>query len=156
MKLASTGLEAGLHKMVAAKQGHIAQMQAHHSLQRAWGYKKLAKHTKGRIDDERDHLKSTLHYMAQREVTPKMDSVKPAIGTDVVSQLTNDLENERQCVTDLNEFLSAARTANEDSLRRMIEHVVKDDEQHIADLEQQLNIIHTAGLENYLAKASKV
>lgn len=156
MKLSSTGLEAGLHKMVSDKQAHIAQMQAHHSLQRAWGYKKLAKQTKGRIDDERDHLKSTLHYMTQRGVTPKMDRGTVSIGTDIPAQLANDLANEVRFVADLNDILSAARTAGEDSFRRMVEHVVKDNEQHVADLEAQLNLIKTMGLPNYLAKASKV
>lgn len=152
----NTGLEAGLHKMVSDKQAHIAQMQAHHTLQRAWGYRKLSKHTKGRIDEERDHLKSTLHYMAQREITPKMERGTLAIGTDVIAQLTNDLENEKQHVSELNTFIIAARHAGEDSLRRMIEHVVKDDEQHVADLERQLNLVKTMGLQNYLAKVSKV
>jgi bacterioferritin len=156
MKLASSGLEAGLHKMVADKQASIATLQAHHSLQRAWGYHRLSKQTKGRVDEERDHLKSTLHYMTQREVIPKMDRAPLAIGTDVISQLTNELTCEKNMANDLNDLLSAARTANEDSLRRMIEHCVKDDEQHIADLERQLNLIKTMGLQNYLAKASKV
>lgn len=155
MKIGS-GLEAGLHKMVADKQAGIAQLQAHHSLQRAWGYGKLSKQTKGRIDEERDHLKSTLHYMTQREVAPKMDRAGLSIGSDIPSQLSNDLTYERKMVGDLNDFLSAARTAGEDSLRRVIEHVVKDNEQHVADLEAQLNLIRTMGLQNYLAKASKV
>src|SRR6266576_2906075 len=152
MKIDS-GSEAGLHKMVADKSAHIAQMQAHHAMQRAWGYKRLAKHTKGRIDEERDHLKSTMHYMAQREITPKMGRSELSIGTDIPSQIANDLARENQHVAELNTFIIAARHAGEDSLRRMIEHVVKDDEQHVADLEAQLNLIKTMGLPNYLAKA---
>lgn len=155
MKIDS-GSEAGLHKMVADKSAHIAQMQAHHVQQRAWGYKKLAKQTKGRIDDARDHLKSTLHYMAQREVTPKMGRSDVQIGTDIPTQLANDLAYAKKHVAELNTFIIAARHAGEDSLRRMIEHVVKDDEQHVADLEAQLNLVKTMGLPNYLAKASKV
>jgi len=155
MKIDS-GSEAGLHKMVADQSGHIAQMQAHHVQQRAWGYKRLSKQTKKRIDDVRDHQKSTLHYMAQREITPKMERGPISIGTDVPAQLVNDLANEKKLVADLNTFIIAARHAGEDSLRRLVEHVVKDNEQHVADLEAQLNLIKTMGLPNYLAKASKV
>jgi len=152
----SSGLEAGLHKMVADKQGSIANLQAHHSIQRAWGYHRLSKQTKRRVDDERDHLKSTLHYMTQREIMPKMERSPLSIGTDVESQLSRDLAGEKKMVEDLNTFIIAARHAGEDSLRRLVEHVVKDDEQHVADLEKQLNLIKTMGLPNYLAKASKV
>lgn len=155
MKIDS-GSEAGLHKMVADTQAGIAQMHAHHAMQRAWGYKKLSKQTKGRIDDIRDHLKSTTHYMAQREIAPHMKRADVSIAHDVPAQLEADLKWERAMVKELNTFLIAARHAGEDSLRRMIEHCVKDNEQHVADLEAQLNIIKTAGLPNYLARVSKV
>lgn len=155
MKL-SSGLESGLHKMVKDKQGYISQMQAHHALQRRWGYHKLSKLTKGVIDDERDHLKSTLHYMTERDVIPKMQREDVNVGTDVPAQVANDLQNEQHCVEELNSFLSQARDAKEDSLRRMIEHVVKDDEKHVALLEQQQNLMKTLGMPNYLARISKV
>lgn len=152
----STGLEAGLHNVVKEKQGYISQMQAHHVMQKRWGYHKLAKNTKKIIDDERDHLKSTLHYMTDRDVIPKMQREEVSVGTDVPSQVSNDLENEKHCVAELNTFIIAARHAGEDSLRRMIEHVVKDDEKHIAVLEQQQNLMKTLGMPNYLARISKV
>ena len=155
MKLPS-GLESGLHKVVKEKQGYISQMQAHHVLQKRWGYHKLGKLTKGIVDDERDHLKATLHYMAQRDIIPKMEREEVDIGTDVPTQIANDLENEKHCVEELNTQIIAARHAGEDSLRRMLEHVVKDDEKHVAILETQQNLIKTLGLPNYLARVSKV
>ena len=156
MKL-NSGLEKGLQDMLKTKQGYIAQFQAHYVLQKRWGYHKLAKLTKKILDDERDHMKATMHYMAQRDMIPNMNQKDDAdVGTDVPAQIANDLENEKHCVDSLNTFLSAARTAGEDSLRRMVEHVIKDDEAHVALLEQQQNLIKTLGLQNYLARVSKV
>lgn len=154
MKL-SPELEADLQKIVKEKQGYIAQFQAHYVLQKRWGYKKLGKLTKGVLDDERDHLKATLHYIAQRDAVPVMnqrDDVE--IGTDVPAQIKGDLENEKHCVSLLNKIITRARDANEDSLRRMVEHVVKDDEKHVAKFEKQQNMIKTMGLQNYLQRMS--
>jgi bacterioferritin len=156
MKLASTGLEAGLQKVVKEKQGYISQYQAHHVLQKRWGYHKLAKLTKGIIDDDRDHLKATLHYMARRDIIPKMDREEADVKDNVPDQIAADLKNEKHCVEYLNEQIIAARHAGEDSLRRVLEHIVKDDEKHVADLETQQNLIKTLGLPNYLARVSKV
>lgn len=155
MKL-STGLESGLHEMVKDKQTHISQMQAHHVMQERWGYGKLAHKTKSHLDDERDHMKATLGYMAQRDVVPKMEHAGANVKTDVESQILADLAYEQQHVKKLNDFIILARHAGEDSLRRMIEHVVKDDEAHVAELEKQLNLIKTLGMSNYLHKVSKV
>lgn len=154
MKL-STGLEAGLHEMVKEKQGYISQMQAHYVMQKRWGYDKLAKLTKKIIDDDRDHLKATLHYMVQRDVTPKMEREDVTVKDNVPEQIAADLDNEKNCVKRLNDLIILARHGGEDSMRRMIEHVVKDDEVHVADLEKQQNLIRTLGLANYLHKVSK-
>ena len=131
-------------------------MQAHHVLQKRWGYHKLGKLTKGIIDDERDHLKSTLHYMAQRDMIPTMQREEVSVKDNVPDQIAADLANEKHCVEELNTQITAARRAGEDSLRRLIEHIVKDDEKHVAELEQQQNLIKTLGLPNYLARVSKV
>lgn len=155
MKL-NTGLMADLQQIVKEKQGYINQFNAHYVLQKRWGFNKLAKITKKILDDERDHLKATLHYIAQRDGVPQTGQPDEVdIGTDVPTQIKNDLENENHCVELLNKVISAARNANEDSLRRMVEHVVKDDEKHVAKLEKQQTLIKTLGLQGYLHKISK-
>lgn len=154
MKL-STGLEAGLHEVVKEKQGYISQMQAHYVQQKRWGYQKLAKVMKGIIDDERDHLKATLHYMVQRDITPKMERESVSVKDNVPEQIAADLANEKHCVKKLNDLIILARHGGEDSMRRVIEHIVKDDEKHVAELEKQQNLIKTLGLPNYLHKVAK-
>lgn len=145
-----------LQTMVKEKQGYIKQFQAHHVLQKRWGYKKLAKLTKSVLDEERDHLKAVLEYIVQRDGIPNMNQQdEAAVGKDVPSQIANDLENEKHCVILLNKMISDARVANEDSLRRMIEHVVKDDEAHVAKFEKQQTLMKTLGMDNYLAKVAK-
>lgn len=149
-------LMADLQEMVKEKQGYIKQFQAHYVLQKRWGFDKLSKLTKKILDDERDHLKVTMHYIAQRDGVPNMNQNDMAdVGADVPAQIANDLENEKHCVTLLNRMIVDARNANEDSLRRMIEHVVKDDEAHVATLEKQQTLIRTIGMDNYLTRMSK-
>jgi bacterioferritin len=155
MKLEKS-LENRLHRIVKEKQGYVSQMQAHHVLQKHWGYHKLGKLTKELIDGNRDHLKATLHYMAERDIVPKMEREEAEVKDNVPDQITADLKNEHHCVRVLNDDIVAAREAKEDSLRRVIEHIVKDDEKYAAKLEQQQNLIKTMGLQNYLNKVSKV
>lgn len=155
MRLPS-GLEAGLHDVVKDKQAYIAQKQGHHVLQKRWGYGKLAHKTKSHIDDERDHLKATLGYMAQRDVHPKMERAEVLVKSSVPEQIAAEIASEKEAIGKLNNLLMLAHNAGEDSMRRMIEHVVKDDEVHLAELERQQNLINTMGLQNYLAKVSKV
>lgn len=150
-------LMADLQNILKEKQGYIKQFHAHYVLQKRWGYKKLARITKKILDDERDHLKATMHYIAQRDGIPNMNQKDDAdIGKDVPSQIKNDLANEHNCVKLLNQVIVDARNAKEDSLRRMVEHVVKDDEKHVAKFEKQQLLMKTLGMENYLARVAKV
>lgn len=149
-------LMSDLQEILKEKQGYIKQFQAHYVLQKRWGYYKLARITKKILDDERDHLKSTLHYIAQRDGIPDMNQADEAsVGKTVPEQVKNDLENENHCVKLLNRIIVDSRDAKEDSMRRLVEHIVKDDEAHAAKFEKQQNLMKTLGMENYLARVSK-
>lgn len=149
-------LMSDLQEILKEKQGYIRQFQAHYVLQKRWGFHKLAAVTKKILDDERDHLKSTLHYIAQRDGIPNMNQHDDAdVGATVPEQINNDLDNEKHCVTLLNRIIADARNANEDSMRRMVEHIVKDDEKHVAKFEKQKKLIETLGVQNYLTRMSK-
>lgn len=154
MKLAPE-LESGLQEIVKHKRGYIAQMEAHRTLQKRWGYGKLAHITKSHIDDDRDHVKAINSYIAERDGIPLNERGEVSVQSDAPGQIDADLENEIECVKRLNDFIVAARNGREDKARRIIEHVLADDENHVARLEKQQNLIKTMGLPNYLAKVSK-
>lgn len=155
MKLAKP-LENSLHEIVKHKRGYIAQMEGHRDLQKRWGYNKLAKVTKSNIDDDRDHVKAINKYIVERDGVPKNLTSDVDIKTNVPDQVAADLQNEVECVKRLNDFIVQSRDSKEDKARRVIEHVLKDDEKHLAALEKQQNLMSTLGMQGYLAKVSKV
>ena len=149
-------LENDLHEIVKQKRGHIAQMEAHRDLQKRWGHKKLAHATKSHIDDDRDHVKAINKYIVERGGVPRNETGNSTIHTEPEKQIASDLTNERDHVDRLNKFIVKSRDSGEDKPRRVVEHVLKDDEKHVAELEKHQSLIHKIGLQNYLTKVSKV
>jgi bacterioferritin len=129
----------------------IAQYNLHARMQKNWGYKKLAKETKERFEDEECHAKRLIKRILLLEGTPDVTSpMKLKVGADVKAQMQNDCDSEDAMLDLYNRLIPVCRDENDDTSRRILEHILQDEEEHYHYTEQEVGIIKSIGLPAYL------
>jgi bacterioferritin len=85
--------------------------------------------------------------------TPNMTDIGPIkIGSDVKSQIENDMALELAAVAHLNTALQDARELGDNASSALFEEILVEEEEHVDYLEGQLHAISQRGIENYLAQ----
>ena len=145
-----------LAEMLSEELGAINQYILHAEMQDNWGYKRLAGLTKKQSIGEMKHAEQLIERILFLEGMPQMDKmIKLNIGKTVKQQLSNDLALEKSAVVAYNKAVEIARKAGDNATADFLKEILKDEEQHVDDLEQQLGLIDQLGLENYLAQQMK-
>ena len=80
------------------------------------------------------------------------NTAKLRIGKDVKQQIEFDLALEKGAVADYNKAVETCRKASDNASADFLLVILKDEEEHVNQLETQLELITQLGLENYLAQ----
>jgi bacterioferritin len=135
----------------------IHQYFVHAEMQENWGYGKLGSFVKKQSIDEMKHAEKLIERILFFDSIPDMASLNPLrVGTDVKSQLENDLSLEIEAFGHLNAAIADAVAAGDNGSRDLFETILVDEEKHIDWLEAQLGAIEQMGLGNYLAQQLEV
>jgi len=145
-----------LSKMLKEELGALNQYMLHAEMQNNWGYKRLYAATKKQAIGEMKHAEELIERILFLEGMPNLaDMPKLNIGKDVKQQLTNDLALEKGAVAEYNAAVAAARKAGDNGSADLLDELLRDEEEHVDQLETQLSLIDQLGLENYLAQQMK-
>lgn len=144
---------AVLSEMLKEELGAINQYMLHAEMQDNWGYPKLSALTKMQSIGEMKHAEQLMERILFLEGMPQMDEMgKIRIGKDVKQQIEFDLALEKGAVADYNKAVETCRKASDNASADFLLVILKDEEQHVDQLETQLELIAQLGLENYLAQ----
>jgi bacterioferritin len=147
---------AQLAEMLKEELGAINQYILHAEMQENWGYKRLGAEVKKQSIGEMKHAEKLIERILFLEGFPRLDQMaKLNIGKDVKQQLANDLKLERMAVDDYNAAVEISRKAGDNATADFLKEILKDEEEHVDFLEQQLGLIEQLGYENYLAQQIK-
>ena len=128
------------------------QYEAHYRLLKLWGYDRLAKDIDERWDDEEKHAKELEKRMLALGFYPKYDlAFKVGVANDVEGMLSEDLAGELKAIKDQNEAIVKLREFKDDTSRRVVEHLLKDEEDHATEIRAELEQIAQMGIQNYLS-----
>ena len=142
-----------LAKMLKEELGAISQYFIHAEMCENWGYKKLSEHTKKESINEMKHAETLIERILFLEGTPNLnDMPKLVVGKDVKSQFQNDLALEKDAVTEYNAAIATCRKAGDHASAEMLQVILADEEEHVEFLEDQLGLIESVGIQNYLAQ----
>jgi bacterioferritin len=131
----------------------INQYMLHAEMQENWGFHKLSKLTKMQSIGEMKHAEALMERILFLEGMPKMDEMdKLRIGKDVKQQIENDLALEKGAVAAYNKYIKTCREEGDNATADFLTVILKDEEEHVDQLETQLELIETLGLANYLAQ----
>jgi bacterioferritin len=144
---------AVLSEMLTEELAAINQYMLHAEMQDNWGYPKLGKQTKMQSMGEMKHAEKLMERILFLEGMPNMENTaKLRIGKDIKQQIEFDLALEKGAVADYNKAVETCRKASDNASAEFLLVILKDEEQHVDQLETQLELIAQLGLENYLAQ----
>src|SRR5262249_39955795 len=118
-----------------------------------WGFHKLGqKHYEESIG-EMKHAEKLIDRILFLEGVPEIaryDVIR--VGTDVEEQFKNDLALEMNGVRHYNAAIELCSRVKDHGTREVLEPILAESEEHVDWLEQQLHLIATVGLQNYLTE----
>lgn len=118
-----------------------------------WGYQKLAKKHYEESIGEMKHAEALIDRILFLEGIPEIsryDVIR--VGTDVKKQFENDLVLEQRGVDAYNEAIDLCVKLKDAGSREIMETILVDSEEHVDWLEEQLGLIASVGLQNYLTE----
>ncbi len=144
---------AVLYEMLKEELGAINQYILHSEMCENWGYKRLSSNIKKQSMGEMKHAEKLIERILFLDGMPKMDEMaKLNIGKDVKQQLENDLALERMAVGAYNQAIETCRKVGDNATADFLKPILRDEEEHVDFLEQQLGLIDQLGLQNYLSQ----
>ena len=149
----------GSQKVIDALNGLLAfelaamdQYFIHSRMYDDWGFKKLFERIDHEFDDEKGHASMLIERILFLEGTPDMvtrDGLQ--IGKTVPEMLESDLRVELAVDNALKDAMALCEQEKDFVTRNILQVLIDDTESdHAYWLEQQLRLIKTIGLENYL------
>lgn len=142
-----------LNQLLAEELTAINQYMVHTEMTENWGYEKLSKEDEKRAFTEMKHAERLIERILFLDGIPIVSQLnKIAIGRDVEVQHKNDLALEMGALKSYNDAIAVAASAGDNGTREMLDSILKDEEQHVDQLESELEQIMQMGIQNYLSE----
>lgn len=140
-----------LNKRLVEELTAINQYMVHSEMCDAWGYGKLHKVIEKRAIDEMKHAEKLIGRILFLEGRPIVsDMNKIHIGAEIPKMHANDRAAEESAIKGYNESIRLAADVGDNGTRDMLVAILKDEEDHIDNIEAQIDQISQMGIQNYL------
>lgn len=150
---AKEGVLALLNQVLRAELTAIHQYLLHAALCKNWGYERLHDHYSHLASEEVGHSACLMDHILYLDGAPEMGRLDTvAQGQDVGALFQGDLAFECEDVELLRKAIAHCATVGDFTTRHLLEHMIKDSEEHVDWFESQLRTIKQIGIQNYLAE----
>ncbi len=141
-----------LDALLAEELTAIMQYTVHAEMCANWGYDRLHEKVEKRSIQEMQHAEKLIARIIFLEGSPTVSRLNAVqIGQDVSQQLQRDLAAEMQAVKAYNGAIHLADEVSDAATRTLLEGILKDEDDHVDWLEEQLDQIAQMGLPMYLS-----
>ncbi len=141
-----------LDELLADELTAINQYMVHSEMCSNWGYDRLHDKIEKRAVDEMKHAEKLIGRILFLEGLPTVSSLNRVnIGADVPKQLQADLEDEHAAVRRYNDAIRLADEVGDAVTRTLLESILRDEDQHVDEIEEQLDQISQMGVAIYLS-----
>lgn len=145
-----------LNFLLADELTAINQYFVHAEMCADWGYEALHEVIEKRSITEMIHAEKLIGRILFLEGTPIVDKLnKIHIGEDVEKMFENDKKAETDAIVDYNKALRLAAELLDHGTKKLLDSILKDEEDHLDYIEEQLDQIEQMGIENYLSTVKK-
>jgi bacterioferritin len=141
-----------LNDLLADELTAINQYMVHSEMCSNWGYARLHEKIEKRAIQEMKHAEQLIERILFLEGMPTVSRLNAiSIGQDVPKQLQSDLAAEVHAIQTYNGGIRLAGEVNDGATRELLEHILKDEDEHVDWLEAQRDQIAQMGLQLYLS-----
>ncbi|OGP58868.1 MAG: bacterioferritin [Deltaproteobacteria bacterium RBG_13_61_14] len=141
-----------LNKLLADELTAINQYMVHAEMCHNWGYEKLHENIQKRAITEMKHAEELIERIIFLEGKPIVSQLNPIhIGAEVPKMMENDLAAEMKAVKGYNAGVKLAVEVGDNATREILEGILKDEDDHVDDIEEQRDEIAQMGLPIYLS-----
>lgn len=141
-----------LNKLLSAEHAAYVQYETHARMCENWGYKKLVEYLTERANQEREHTQELIDRIIFLEGIPIFYEIgEVLIGKEVFAMFEFDKKSELQAIVDYTEAIVLCEKEKDFGSRKILEHILEEEEKHLNDIEANFAQIEQAGYENYLS-----
>jgi bacterioferritin len=141
-----------LNQLLADELTAISQYMVHAEMCHNWGYDKLHEHIQKRAITEMKHAEKLIERIIFLEGRPIVSQLNPMhIGAEVPKMMENDLAKEMGAVKGYNGGIKLAVEAGDNATREILEGILKDEDDHVDDIEEHRDEIQQMGLQIFLS-----
>jgi bacterioferritin len=140
-----------LNERLAEELTAINQYMVHAEMCDNWGYKKLHEVVEKRAITEMRHaekLIARIIFLDGKPVVSKLNNIN--IGPEVEIQLKNDRQSEFDAIRNYNDSIRLAAELGDNGTKELLEGILQEEEDHIDELEAQLDQVKQMGITNFL------
>ncbi len=142
-----------LNFLLADELTAISQYMVQSEMCANWGYKHLAETIEKRAVDEMKHAEKHIERIIFLEEKPIVSELnKMHIGDSVEAIHQNDWDAENNAIQAYNDGIKLATELGDNGTRKMLESILKDEEDHIDWIEAQFDQVKQMGLQVYLSE----
>jgi bacterioferritin len=140
-----------LNVLLADELTAINQYMVHSEMCANWGYAHLHELNEKRAIGEMKHAEKLIARIIFLEGSPTVSDLNPIhVGPEVPVQLENDRGAEDGAIRMYNEGIKLCLELGDGGTRELLEDILEDEEEHIDEIETQLDQIQQMGVQNYL------
>jgi bacterioferritin len=141
-----------LNGLLADELTAINQYIVHAEMCASWGYSKLHDAIQARAVTEMKHAEALIERILFLEGKPEVSKLnKINIGPDVPKMMSNDLGAEMGAVKGYNAAIKLATEVADNATKEILEHILKDEDGHVDEIEEQQDQIGQMGIAIYLS-----
>ena len=145
-----------LNDVLTAELTGINQYFLHAEMCENWGYQRLHQKIRAESIEEMKHAEKLVHRVLFLDGLPNLQRLgKIDIGETVPEILRADLDLELEAVQRLNAGIEQCRVAGDQGSRELLEHILREEEEHVDWVETQLEALKQVGEQGYLAEQLK-
>jgi bacterioferritin len=134
----------------------VNQYWLHARLCENWGYERLWKKVRDESLGEMKHADELIDRILYLDGMPNLQRYgKISVGQTVPEQFQLDLSLEVEAVKRLNDGIELCRSLGDNGTRELLEHILRNEEEHIDWLEEQQRLLQHVGEQNYLSEQMK-
>ncbi len=140
-----------LNELLANELTAISQYMVEAEMCENWGLNKLAEMEEKRAITEMKHAEAIIArilVLEGRPVVSKLNEIR--IGEDVPKQFVNDLASEMVAVRGYNAGIKLCTEVGDNATKEMLEGILKDEDAHVDQIEEQQDRVAKMGLQVYL------
>jgi bacterioferritin len=145
-------LVAALNGLLRDELTAINQYMVHAEMCANWDYGDLHDMIQKRAIVEMKHAEELIERILFLEAMPVVSELGPiTIGHEVPQMFVHDLNSEMAAVKGYNETIKLALDVGDNATKEILEHILKDEDGHVDEIEAQQDQIKQMGTQLYLS-----